>query len=374
MSISPLRSPIKYPGGKRKLFAEINQRLPPGSFKYAEPFFGGGSIGLQLAGEGRLTRLVAGEACGPVRAFWEAVVMKPDDLRAILVKIAERFKLGHAPEVFQEIRERVNQSQRRVESLEDPLSIVGLGGRMLALNQTCMNGLVRFNSSGEFNAPVGKKQDGSYYQFQPDFEHLDRVRAALVGAWFEMHPSWRTVTEQVMGDDGESSQWAIYMDPPYTGGFVDYTAEGWSSDDDIELYEAARGLGAVRGRVVISQPDTEWARDCCSSILKGWQVDKIQVGRPINSDGQGRGPVGELLIWNKPVERVTVPVQSEALMKEVARLQDAGALPTHVTPSQLADFAYGNTKIENKNMTRKVAKEAVDKLLTAASDDNCGLA
>jgi hypothetical protein len=30
------------------------------------------------------------------------------------------------------------------------------------------------------------------------------------------------------------------------------------------------------------------------------------VGRPINSDGQGRGPVGELLIWNKPVERVSV--------------------------------------------------------------------
>lgn len=126
--------------------------------------------------------------------------------------------------------------------------------------------------------------------------------------------------------------------------------------------------------MVLSQPDTEWARDCCSGILKGWQVDRLEVARPANSDGEGRGPVGELLIWNKPVERVTVPVQSEALMKEVARLQDAGALPTHVTPSQLADFAYGNTKIENKNMTRKVAKEAVDKLLTAASDDNCGLA
>jgi hypothetical protein len=63
-----------YPGGKRKLFAEINKRLPQGSFKYAEPFWGGGSIGVRLAGEGRLVQLVAGEACGPVRAFWEQLV------------------------------------------------------------------------------------------------------------------------------------------------------------------------------------------------------------------------------------------------------------------------------------------------------------
>jgi DNA adenine methylase len=305
--VKPLRSPIKYPGGKRKLFAEINQRLPPGSFKYAEPFFGGGSIGLQLAGEGRLTRFVAGEACGPVRAFWEALHCGAlsDGIRGQIMSLLT----DHGPEDFAMWRNRLNELAK-----SDPLgkyadlNQVKIGVLFYALNQTCMNGLVRFNSSGEFNAPVGKKQDGSYYQLQPDFYHLDRVRAALVGARFEIRPSWRAVTELVMGSDGEPSQWAIYMDPPYTGGFVDYTAEGWSSDDDIELYEAARELGAVRERVVISQPDTEWARDCCSSILKGWQVDKIQVGRPINSDGEGRGPVGELLVWNKPVERVMVPV------------------------------------------------------------------
>jgi DNA adenine methylase len=313
MSISPLRSPIKYPGGKRKLFAEINQRLPPGSFKYVEPFFGGGSIGLQLAGEGRLTRLVAGEACGPVRAFWEALHTGtlPDGIHEWI----KRMSTDRGPEDFALWRNRLNRLVKS-DQLEKHADLrVKLGTLFYALNQTCMNGLVRFNSSGEFNAPIGKKQDGSYYQLEPDCYHLARVRAALVGAQFEIHPSWRAVTELVMGSDGEPSQWAIYMDPPYTGGFVDYTPEGWSSDDDIELYEAARELGAVRERVVISQPDTEWARDCCSSILKGWQVDKIQVGRPINSDGQGRGPVGELLIWNKPVERVTVPVDIDLRLR-----------------------------------------------------------
>jgi hypothetical protein len=73
MSISPLRSPIKYPGGKRKLIPEILQRLPTDLSLLCEPFFGGGSLGLQLAGEGKLRRLVAGEACEPVRALWEAL-------------------------------------------------------------------------------------------------------------------------------------------------------------------------------------------------------------------------------------------------------------------------------------------------------------
>lgn len=303
MSISPLRSPIKYPGGKRKLFAEINQRLPPGSFKYAEPFFGGGSTGVQLAGEGRLTRFVAGEACGPVRAFWEA--LSAGKLRSQCIACAE-FYNREPVSGFEVLRRDLNTKGQN--------AIFDEGVVFYALNQTCMNGLVRFNSSGEFNAPIGKKQDGSFYRFRPDFERLDQVRAALVGARFEIHPSWRAATELVMGSDDEPARWVIYMDPPYTGGFVNYTAEGWSSDDDIELYEAARELGAVRERVVISQPDTEWARDCCSSILRGWQVDKIQVRRPINSDGEGRGPVGELLIWNKPVERVTVPVNDGGLV------------------------------------------------------------
>ena len=349
MSISPLRSPIKYPGGKRKLFAEISQRLPSGSFKYAEPFFGGGSIGLQLAGEGRLTRFVAGEACGPVRAFWEA--LHTGTLPGGIHEWIMRMSTDRGPEDFALWRNRLNRLVKS-DQLEKHADLrAKMGALFYALNQTCMNGLVRFNSSGEFNAPVGKKQDGGFYQFQPDFERLDRARAALVGARFEIRPSWRAVTELVMRSDGESSQWVIYMDPPYTGGFVDYTAEGWSSDDDIELYEAARELGAVRERVVISQPDTEWARDCCASILKGWQVDKIQVGRPINSDGQGRGPVGELLIWNKPVDKVWVPV--------------AGTI----------NFSCGQDKPVERVMAPAEPSLIVLNITTdPIPDDNCGLA
>jgi DNA adenine methylase len=315
--LQPLLSPLKYPGGKRKLFAEVEKRLPSGSFKYAEPFFGGGSIGVRLAGEGRLVQLVAGEACGPVRAFWEQLVGEGATFDAEMrqrgplvqqvIEVDMQVLLCTDPiKLFEGRRHALNSGEAEPARL---------GALLYALNKTCMNGLVRFNSRGEFNVPIGRRQDGSFYRFQPDYEHLDRVRAALVGAGFQIFPSWRAVTELVMHSDGDPSQWAIYFDPPYTGGFVDYTAEGWTSDDDIELYEAARELGAVREHVILSQPDTEWARDCCAQLLKGWQVDSLGVGRPVNSDGEGRGPVGELLIWNKPVERVTVPVDIDPRLR-----------------------------------------------------------
>jgi len=301
----PLTSPLKYPGGKRKLFAEINKRLPSGSFKYAEPFWGGGSIGVRLAGEGRLVQLVAGEACGPVRAFWEALAGRLRNVAfADLLQRASKRTFEDPQAAFNDHREALNcYAANGVQ----PGAYDYAGALLLTLNKTCMNGLVRFNSKGEFNVPIGRRQDGSFYRFQPDFEHLDRVRAALVGAQFEVWPHWMSVLGRIPQDD--ASGWAIYADPPYTGGFVDYTAEGWHSDDDIELFEDLRTQGERGARVILSQPDTEWARDCCSSLLKGWQVDKLEVGRPINSDGQGRGPVGELLIWNKPAETVVVDMR-----------------------------------------------------------------
>ena len=343
MSISPLRSPIKYPGGKRKLFAEINQRLPPGSFKYAEPFFGGGSIGLQLAGEGRLTRFVAGEACGPVRAFWETLANSKHVLEAHLRVLVELSDQKSPSEFYERCRQQLNSRDC------DPALEAAL---LLILNKTCNNGIVRFNRSGEFNVSLGKKQDGSYHRFKPDFDHLDRCHLALRGAGFQIHPTWADALAPIADGwtpDRPRDTWAVYADPPYTGGFVGYTPEGWTSDDDIKLFTSLAWASDYGARVVLSQPDTEWARDCCSGILKGWQVDRLEVARPANSDGEGRGPVGELLIWNKPVEKAWVPVTGTV------------------------NFSCGQDKPVERVMAPAEPSPIVLNI-TVASDDNCGLA
>jgi hypothetical protein len=55
----------------------------------------------------------------------------------------------------------------------------------------------------------------------------------------------------------------------------------------------------------------------------------------------------------------------EELLAEVRLLQDAGKLPVRPTREQRIDWAYGNTKIENSDVTREMAERAVDEKLAA---------
>ncbi|MGH7328480.1 MAG: hypothetical protein ACREJX_09030 [Polyangiaceae bacterium] len=50
----------------------------------------------------------------------------------------------------------------------------------------------------------------------------------------------------------------------------------------------------------------------------------------------------------------------EQLLSEVTRLQDQGRVQLHPTRAQRIDWAYGNTKIENANIRREMAEQAVD--------------
>lgn len=50
----------------------------------------------------------------------------------------------------------------------------------------------------------------------------------------------------------------------------------------------------------------------------------------------------------------------EELLDQVRKLQSAGSVPVQPTREQRVDWAYGNTKIENADVTREMAERAVD--------------
>ena len=50
----------------------------------------------------------------------------------------------------------------------------------------------------------------------------------------------------------------------------------------------------------------------------------------------------------------------EQLLAEVQRLKNLGAFPAEPTREQRIDWAYGNTKLENADVTREMAELAVD--------------
>ncbi len=50
----------------------------------------------------------------------------------------------------------------------------------------------------------------------------------------------------------------------------------------------------------------------------------------------------------------------EELVAEVKRLQSAGAIPIRPTQEQRVSWAYGQTKLENSDVTREDAVRAVE--------------
>ncbi len=178
---------IKWSGSKRSQSKQIKSYLPDTFNTYFEPFIGGGSmlyaIQPQIA--------VCGDICKPLIDLWNQIKSNPNELveayRSRWTRLQEE---GYT--VYYEIRDAFNRDQRP----ED----------LLFLSRTCVNGLIRFNSNGEFNNSLHHTRPG----IAP--ERLEKI----IIDW----SSHIQCADFKAGDYRESSNAAqkgdlIYLDPPY---------------------------------------------------------------------------------------------------------------------------------------------------------------
>lgn len=295
-------SPLRYSGGKGNLLDQILPRLGP--FRdYVEPFVGGGAVFWALLGEGKLNgqRAILAEMNPAVFDFYKRLT-DPTGWRELTAQLNGWVDLKTTdPEQFYYYqRQQLNIAIKRSEGGRTAgLSDLGLsaGPHFYVCNRTGMNGLVRMNLDNEFNVPVGRDNDKKPLRFTHD--DVD----ALVEAHYLCRRARITVSD-LAGHDlilRAPVESTVYVDPPYTGGFVSYTRLGWTADDDEVVYKACAKARAKRGcRVVLSQPDNEHVRSFLDKFLKGWEVVEVAARRSGNSDGDGRKSVGELLIVGRP--------------------------------------------------------------------------
>ena len=75
---NPVKSPLRYPGGKSKAVKTILRYLPKDLDCLVSPFMGGGSVELAVAGMG--TRVYGYDAFEPLVFFWQALLNHPESL------------------------------------------------------------------------------------------------------------------------------------------------------------------------------------------------------------------------------------------------------------------------------------------------------
>ncbi|MGH9459620.1 MAG: DNA adenine methylase [Vicinamibacteria bacterium] len=277
-STSVARPFLKWAGGKAQLIDEIVKRLPLDDepVRYVEPFLGGGAVFFWMRQNLPYVPCRIADRNAALVETYRVVRDSLDALIAALRAHAQR----HSPEHYYAVRR--NQ----------PADDVERAARFIYLNRTCYNGLWRVNRDGRFNVPLGRYDNPRIL----DELNLRRVSGALQGV-------------EILCKDFEDAVYGcgpgdwIYFDPPYqplspTSRFTAYTPGGFDLDSQRRLARVFELLNREGAFVILSNSDVEPVPRLYEKLVPRPVLDRVRVARSINSKGDRRGVINELLIYS----------------------------------------------------------------------------
>lgn len=292
--------PLKWAGGKRQILSAIRACFPPESDvdAYHEPFFGGGALFFKTGPHG------PGSSINDINVrlmnFYRQVRDHPDELIEVLEsfdrpdadpdpehEFAKENRKGKLiEEYYYQQRELFNRRPRNEDF--DPIKEAAL---LMYLNRTCYNGLYRENLSGEFNVPIGRQSTADWVQSS----RIQQASRALQDVDILEGDFAYVLNHASEGD-------LVYFDPPYepvshTSSFVEYSSEEFDSEQQQRLCNVAVELRERGAHVVISNSPP--MKDLYVG-LEEFTVHEVGAKRNINSDGDSRGKVGEIIVTTVP--------------------------------------------------------------------------
>ena len=275
---------LKWAGGKTQLLRELVDRSPTpppdGRATYYEPFLGGGALFFGLGWHGEA---VLNDASVELVQTYEVVRDALDQLVGRLGALQTLY-LDSDEEGRKELFYKIRGQQ--------PRAPVEIAARMIFLNKTCFNGLYRVNRKGAFNVPHGRYKTPRIL----DYDTLVAASHALSDATLR-HQDFEVACEPAKAGD------FVYFDPPFqpltkTSSFTSYTANDFSEDDQVRLKECVDRLVERGVHVMISNSP----HPLITGLYRGsahfvqYRIDELQARRMINSKGDGRGEITELMI------------------------------------------------------------------------------
>ena len=267
---------LKWVGGKRQLIPSIVNNLPKniGNLNYVEPFIGGGAVLFHLQ---------------PKNAIL-------NDFNTELINVYSTIK-NNLDELIEDLRKHKNESDyfysiRGLDRNSDfsKLTDVERASRIIYLNKTCFNGLYRVNNAGEFNAPFGRYQNPNIVN-EPTLKAVNKYLNAN-NIRFNSGDY-----EDVLKELDKNS--FVYLDPPYhplsvNSNFTGYVQGGWNIYDQVRLRETCDILRSKGIKFLLSNSDSDFIKD----QYKDYKITTVKAIRTINSDGEKRGEINEVLIKN----------------------------------------------------------------------------
>ena len=293
---APLKPFVKWVGGKSQLVEQIEKMLPENSektlTKYAEPMVGGGALFFNILSKYDFEELYISDINSELINAYQIV---KNDVANLIAKLNEMQLLflpmdeNGRKYFYYTIREKFNSTVLSDETATEKAA------QFIFLNKTCFNGLYRVNRKGQFNVPMGAYKNPTIC----DEENLRNIHKAL-----------KNVTI-VCGDYTLSKSFIdkntfVYLDPPYrpiseTSAFTAYNTDAFDDNEQIRLANFIDEINNSGAKIVLSNSDPKNVNEednFFDDLYKNYKINRVEANRAINSKGDKRGKINELLICN----------------------------------------------------------------------------
>jgi DNA adenine methylase len=295
---------LKWAGGKTQLLDELYKRLPSSLIqsgeieRYVEPFVGGGAFFFFLKRNFKFKESFLIDINKELIIGYKVIQNNVNELIDELSSMEEKYlKLSEEQrkDFYYNIRDEYNRQKDNFDYVNYNLDWVKRAADLIFLNKTCFNGLYRLNKKGEFNVPFGKYKNPTIC----DADNLIEVSKALEN------------TEVICADFEESKKYIhkntlVYLDPPYrplnnTSNFTSYNENGFDDDDQRRLAQFFKEMDKKGAYLILSNsdPKNEDVDDnFFDELYAGFIIERVKAKRYINSNGDKRGDISELIIRN----------------------------------------------------------------------------
>ncbi|MEE1129214.1 MAG: DNA adenine methylase [Methanobrevibacter sp.] len=299
---------LKWAGGKKQVIDFIDKKLPieiktSGVIDtYVEPFLGGGAVFFYLFDKFKINNVYLSDINKDLMLTFNVVKNNPKKLILELEMFADKF-LQSSPEIRKEyyynVREDFNECLEHFDYDNFSDEHIIRASQMIFLNKTCFNGLYRVNKSGKFNVPIGKYKNPLIC----DKKNLLIVSDVLKNVNINC-------CDYSKSEDFIDENSFVYLDPPYLPikktSFTNYHSQGFGVKEQIELSQFCKKINDKGAKFILSNSDPKNIDPSCNFFeetygnlkLNKFGHHSIQVKRSINSKGNKRGPINELLIYN----------------------------------------------------------------------------
>lgn len=288
---------IKWAGGKTQLISEIDQLVNQivnktnKQFCYIEPFLGGGAVLFHILNQfDNIENIIINDINYNLVNAYREIQTNHLELVNLLLDVETDF---YTLKTIEEQQKFYLAKREKFNSIDNySTEKIAL---FLFLNKTCFNGLYRVNKKGHFNVPFGKyKKPNICDQSNLISAHHYLQKVKILQGDFQETLNYAT------------SNTIFYLDPPYkplnsTSSFTSYAEQIFDDNEQIRLKEFCDKIHRQGNYFILSNSDVknyDSSNNFFDELYQQYNIKRVKARRNINSKGEKRGEIFELIITN----------------------------------------------------------------------------